>query len=109
MQGGLGGGTVSMRPGIDAGESYVREVAAYLLVRDMKSCCPCLHAWPKKRQSSEASRERERERATLAGGTAFVRMSPQYSSEAGKGWKLRLFILGEIRTTTVVVYRALAA
>lgn len=33
MQGGLGGGTVSMRPGIDAGESYVREVAAYLLVR----------------------------------------------------------------------------
>ena len=33
MQGGLGGGTVSMRPGIDAGESYVREVAAYILVR----------------------------------------------------------------------------
>ena len=33
MQGGLGGGTVSMRPGIDAGESYVREVAAYMLVR----------------------------------------------------------------------------
>lgn len=32
MQGGLGGGTVSMRPGIDAGESYVREVAAFLLV-----------------------------------------------------------------------------
>lgn len=32
MQGGLGGGTVSMRPGIDAGESYVREVAAYILV-----------------------------------------------------------------------------
>ncbi|CAM9103033.1 unnamed protein product [Ascophyllum nodosum] len=31
MQGGLGGGTVSMRPGIDAGESYVREVAAYIL------------------------------------------------------------------------------
>eukprot|EP00752_Nemacystus_decipiens_P002871 g2672.t1 len=31
MQGGLGGGTVSMRPGIDAGESYVREVAAYML------------------------------------------------------------------------------
>ncbi|CAN0144068.1 unnamed protein product [Hapterophycus canaliculatus] len=33
MQGGLGGGTVSMRPGIDAGESYLREVAAYILVR----------------------------------------------------------------------------
>lgn len=33
MQGGFGGGTVSMRPGIDAGECYVREVAAYLLVR----------------------------------------------------------------------------
>ena len=33
MQGGLGGGAVSMRPGIDAGESYVREVAAYILVR----------------------------------------------------------------------------
>lgn len=32
MQGGLGGGTVSMRPGIGAGESYVREVAAYILV-----------------------------------------------------------------------------
>lgn len=32
MQGGLGGGTVSMRPGINAGESYVREVAAYFLV-----------------------------------------------------------------------------
>ncbi|CAM9444076.1 unnamed protein product [Ectocarpus sp. 12 AP-2014] len=31
MQGGLGGGTVSMRPGIGAGESYVREVAAYIL------------------------------------------------------------------------------
>lgn len=34
MQGGLGGGTVSMRPGIDAGESYLREVAAYLLVSE---------------------------------------------------------------------------
>lgn len=32
MQGGLGGGTVSMRPGINAGESYVREVAAFMLV-----------------------------------------------------------------------------
>ncbi|CAN0558790.1 unnamed protein product, partial [Laminaria digitata] len=30
-RGGMGGGAVSMRPGIDAGESYVREVAAYIL------------------------------------------------------------------------------
>lgn len=28
-----------MRPGIDAGESYVREVAAYLLVRDTAAVC----------------------------------------------------------------------